>query len=52
VAALPIIPDTEQTAYGHARVWADLQSEGKVIGAYDLIVAATLWFNIPKPEQF
>jgi tRNA(fMet)-specific endonuclease VapC len=41
VAALPIIPYTEQTAYGHARVWADLQSGGKVIGAYDLIVAAT-----------
>jgi hypothetical protein len=41
VAALPIIPYTEQTAYGHTRVWADLQSEGKVIGAYDLIAAAT-----------
>ena len=41
VAALPIIPYTEQTAYGHARLWAELQSAGKVIGAYDLIVAAT-----------
>lgn len=41
VAALSIIPYTEQTAYGHTRVWADLQSEGKVIGAYDQIVAAT-----------
>ncbi len=41
VAALPIIPYTEQTAYGHARLWAELQSAGKMIGAYDLIVAAT-----------
>jgi len=41
VAALPIIPYTEQTAYEHARLWADLQSAGKMIGAYDLIVAAT-----------
>ena len=41
VAALPIIPYTEQTSYRHARLWADLQSAGKMIGAYDLIVAAT-----------
>ena len=41
VEALPIIPYTEQTAYKHARLWADLQAAGKMIGAYDLIVAAT-----------
>jgi tRNA(fMet)-specific endonuclease VapC len=41
VAVLPVIPYTEQTAYGHARLWANLQSTGKMIGAYDLIVAAT-----------
>jgi tRNA(fMet)-specific endonuclease VapC len=41
VAALPVIPYTEQTAYEHARLWADLQAVGKMIGAYDLIVAAT-----------
>jgi tRNA(fMet)-specific endonuclease VapC len=41
VAALPVIPYTEQTAYEHARLWAELQSAGKMIGAYDLIVAAT-----------
>jgi len=41
VAVLPIIPYTEQTAYAHARLWAELQSAGKMIGAYDLIVAAT-----------
>ncbi len=41
VAALPIVPYTEQTAYEHARIWAELQAAGKMIGAYDLIVAAT-----------
>ena len=41
VAALPVIPYTEQTAYEHARIWAELQAAGKMIGAYDLIVAAT-----------
>src|SRR5208283_6169891 len=41
VAALPVIPYTEQTAYEQARIWAELQSAGKMIGAYDLIVAAT-----------
>jgi len=38
---LPIIPYTEQTAYEHARVWSDLEVSGKMIGFYDLIVAAT-----------
>jgi len=41
VAALPVIPYTEQTAYEHARIWAELQAAGRMIGAYDLIVAAT-----------
>lgn len=41
VTALPIVPYTEQTAYEHARIWAELQAAGKMIGAYDLIVAAT-----------
>jgi tRNA(fMet)-specific endonuclease VapC len=41
VAALPVIPYTEQTAYHHARIWARLVSAGKTIGSYDLIVAAT-----------
>ena len=40
VSALPIVPYTEQTAYKHARICAELQSSGKMIGAYDLIVAA------------
>jgi len=38
---LPIIPYTEITAIEHARLWANLQQSGKMIGAYDLIVAAT-----------
>jgi tRNA(fMet)-specific endonuclease VapC len=38
---LPIIPYTELTAYHHARLWAQLEAAGKMIGAYDLIVAAT-----------
>lgn len=38
---LPIIPYTEQTALEHARIWAALEISGEVIGAYDLIVAAT-----------
>jgi tRNA(fMet)-specific endonuclease VapC len=41
LSALPIIPYTEQTAYEHARIWTELQSTGKMIGAHDLIVAAT-----------
>lgn len=38
---LPILPYTEATALEHARVWAELESSGKMIGYYDLIVAAT-----------
>jgi tRNA(fMet)-specific endonuclease VapC len=41
LSVLPVIPYTEQTAYEHARVWAELESAGKMIGFYDVIVAAT-----------
>jgi tRNA(fMet)-specific endonuclease VapC len=41
LALLPVIPYTEQTAYEHARIWAELETSGKMIGYYDLIVAAT-----------
>lgn len=41
LGSLPVIPYTEQTAYEHARIWAELESSGKMIGYYDLIVAAT-----------
>jgi tRNA(fMet)-specific endonuclease VapC len=38
---MPIVPYTEQTAYEHARIWAELEAAGKRIGFYDLIVGAT-----------
>ena len=38
---LPIIPYTEQIAFEHARIWAELESAGMMIGYYDLIVGAT-----------
>ena len=41
VGLLPVIPYTELTAYEHARIWAQLESSGRMIGYYDLIVAAT-----------
>ncbi len=41
IASLPIISYTEQTSYEHARIWAELESSGNLIGYYDLIVAAT-----------
>ena len=41
LAPLPIVPYTEQTAYEHARLWAQLEATGKMIGTYDLLVAAT-----------
>ena len=41
LAALPILPYTELTAYEHARLWAELETRGQMIGSYDLIVAAT-----------
>ena len=41
VSSLPVIPYTEKIAYEHARIWAELSARGKMIGHYDLIVAAT-----------
>lgn len=38
---LPIIPYTEATAFEHARIWAMLEAAGRMIGYYDIIVAAT-----------
>jgi predicted nucleic acid-binding protein len=40
-AAFPVLPYTELTAQIHARLWAELESGGKMIGYHDLIVAAT-----------
>ena len=41
VSSVAVLPYTQQTAYEHARVWARLQSRGKMIGLYDVIIAAT-----------
>jgi tRNA(fMet)-specific endonuclease VapC len=41
LAGFPIIPYTEEIAYEHARIWAELEASGKMVGYYDLIVAAT-----------
>jgi tRNA(fMet)-specific endonuclease VapC len=49
---LPIIPYTEQTAYEHARVWAELEASGRMIGFYDLIVGATALERRSKVATF
>jgi len=41
LSGLLVVPYTEQTAYHHARIWAKLKVAGKMIGFYDIIVAAT-----------
>ena len=41
LAVLPVVPYTEQAAYVHARIWAELEAAGKMAGYYDLVVAAT-----------
>ncbi|HWY43196.1 MAG TPA: PIN domain-containing protein [Candidatus Sulfotelmatobacter sp.] len=41
LGSVPVIPYTEQTAYEHARILAELEASGKMIGYYDLIVGAT-----------
>lgn len=38
---LPVIHYTPDIAREHARIWAELESAGKMTGYYDLIVAAT-----------
>ena len=41
ISVMPIIAYTAEIAYEHARIWAYLEKKGKMIDAYDLIVAAT-----------
>jgi tRNA(fMet)-specific endonuclease VapC len=41
VETFPIIPYSEQTAFIHARIWAELEAAGKMVGFYDLIVGST-----------
>jgi predicted nucleic acid-binding protein len=49
---LAIVPYTEATAMGHARLWAELESSGKMIGYYDLMVAATALEHGSKVATF
>lgn len=41
LTSFPVIPYTRQTALIHAQLWAELMAAGRLIGLYDLIVAAT-----------
>jgi tRNA(fMet)-specific endonuclease VapC len=34
------VPYSEQAAFEHARIWAELESSGQMIGSHDLILAA------------
>ena len=38
---LPVLPFNLDTARIHARIWAELASQGVSIGAHDLLIAAT-----------
>jgi tRNA(fMet)-specific endonuclease VapC len=40
LSLVKVLPYTEATALKHARIWAELESSGKMIGFHDLIVAA------------
>ena len=42
---LPVLPFTLDVARVHSRLWADLQARGEVIGAHDLMIAATALEN-------
>jgi tRNA(fMet)-specific endonuclease VapC len=41
LSALPVLPVDLDVARLHAEVWADLRARGEVIGAHDLLIAAT-----------
>jgi tRNA(fMet)-specific endonuclease VapC len=41
IERLDVLPYTESTALRHAQIWATLEASGRVIGPYDLILAAT-----------
>ena len=41
LGSMPLLPVEIVTARMHARLWADLAEEGRVIGAHDLWLAAT-----------
>jgi tRNA(fMet)-specific endonuclease VapC len=52
IQRLDVIPYTEVTAIEHARIWAVLESTGKMIGSHDLIVAATALERKSKVATF
>src|SRR5215471_1808468 len=41
VERMLVVPYTESTAIEHARIWAVLEASGRMVGDYDLILAAT-----------
>jgi len=41
LAALPVLPFDLVTARLHASLWADLAERGAIVGAHDLLIAAT-----------
>lgn len=41
LARVPILAYTLKTAQIHAQIWAELEKKGKMVGYYDLIIAAT-----------
>ncbi len=51
-AKLPVIDYTPEIAREHARIWAELETAGKMTGYYDLIVAATARVRGSKVATF
>ena len=41
LTAVPVLPFTLEVARIHSRLWADLRKRGELIGAHDLLIAAT-----------
>ena len=41
IEKLAVLSYTESTALRHAQIWATLETSGRMIGPYDLILAAT-----------
>lgn len=40
-ATFEVVPYSGQTALEHARLWAELESSGRMTGSHDMILAAT-----------
>jgi len=48
LAELEILPFDLRVAREHARIWAELAEQGRMIGPYDLLIAATaLAYGVP-----